>query len=60
MRPGDVVGAIANEAGVPGNGIGAIRITDRFSLVEVPADRAEHVIRAPLERRSIPPRCVGA
>jgi ATP-dependent RNA helicase DeaD len=40
------VGAIANEAGVPGEAIGAIRITDRFSLVEVPADQAEHVIRA--------------
>jgi ATP-dependent RNA helicase DeaD len=46
LRPGDLVGAIANEAGVPGGAIGAIRITDRFSLVEVPADQAEHVIRA--------------
>jgi ATP-dependent RNA helicase DeaD len=46
MRPGDLVGAIANEAGLPGEAIGAIRITDRFSLVDVPADRAEQVIRA--------------
>jgi len=46
MRPGDLVGAIANEAGLPGDAIGAIRITDRFSLVDVPADRAEDVIRA--------------
>jgi ATP-dependent RNA helicase DeaD len=46
LRPGDLVGAIANEAGVPGNAIGSIRITDRFSLVEVPADQAEHVIQA--------------
>src|SRR5262249_41654943 len=46
MRPGDLVGAIANEAGLPGHAIGPIRITDRFSLVEVPSDRAEHVIRA--------------
>jgi ATP-dependent RNA helicase DeaD len=46
MRPGDLVGAIANEAGLAGNEIGSIRITDRFSLVEVPAERAEDVIRA--------------
>jgi ATP-dependent RNA helicase DeaD len=46
MRPGDLVGAIANEAGVAGDAIGAIRITDRFSLVEVPAEAAEHVIQA--------------
>ncbi|MCC7012383.1 MAG: DEAD/DEAH box helicase [Planctomycetes bacterium] len=46
LRPGDLVGAIANEAGLPGNAIGPIRIADRFSLVEVPADAAEQVIRA--------------
>jgi ATP-dependent RNA helicase DeaD len=46
IRPGDLVGAICNETSVPASGIGAIRITDRFSLVEVPADQAEHVIRA--------------
>jgi ATP-dependent RNA helicase DeaD len=46
LRPGDLVGAIANETSVPAQAIGAIRITERFSLVEVPADQAEHVIRA--------------
>jgi len=46
LRPGDLVGAIANEAGLPGEAIGGIRITDRFSLVEVPADAAEHVIQS--------------
>jgi ATP-dependent RNA helicase DeaD len=46
LRPGDLVGAIANEAGLQGHSIGAIRITDRFSLVDVPADAAEHVIRS--------------
>jgi ATP-dependent RNA helicase DeaD len=46
MRPGDLVGAIANEAGLPGDAIGAIEIADRFSLVEVPADRADGIIRA--------------
>jgi len=46
LRPGDLVGAIANEAGLDGSAIGSIRITDRFSLVEVPADAVEHVIRS--------------
>jgi ATP-dependent RNA helicase DeaD len=46
VRPGDLVGAIANEAGIDSRDIGAIEITDNFSLVEVPDDAAEEVIRA--------------
>jgi ATP-dependent RNA helicase DeaD len=46
LRPADVVGAIANEAGVPGSAIGAIEIADDHTLVEVPADAAERVITA--------------
>ncbi|NUT21351.1 MAG: DEAD/DEAH box helicase [Hamadaea sp.] len=46
IRPQDIVGAIANEAGLKGRDIGAIEITDRFSLVEVPAGAADDVIRA--------------
>jgi ATP-dependent RNA helicase DeaD len=46
VRPQDLVGAIANEAGVPGSAIGAIEITDRFSLVEVPEEAANQVIKA--------------
>ncbi|MEO5964868.1 MAG: DEAD/DEAH box helicase [Candidatus Limnocylindrales bacterium] len=45
MRPGDLVGAITNEAGLQGGEIGAIQIADGFSLVEVPEAAAEHVIR---------------
>ncbi|MBX7185316.1 MAG: DEAD/DEAH box helicase [Vicinamibacteria bacterium] len=44
VRPGDLVGAIVNEAGVDARAIGAIQITDRFSLVEVPADIADGII----------------
>ena len=46
VRPQDLVGAIANEAGLSGGQIGAIQIGDRFSLVEVPEDRAAGVIQA--------------
>jgi ATP-dependent RNA helicase DeaD len=46
VRPQDLVGAIANEAGLRGRDIGAIEITDRFSIVEVPAAAADDVIDA--------------
>ena len=44
IRPQDLVGAIANEAGVPSKLIGAIDIADRFSLVEVDESIAQDVI----------------
>ena len=46
VRPQDLVGAIANEAGIAGALIGAIQITEKFSLVEVPEEVADQVIRA--------------
>ena len=46
IRPGDLVGAIVNEVGVDARAIGAIQISDRFSLVEVPEDLAEGIITA--------------
>jgi ATP-dependent RNA helicase DeaD len=46
VRPQDLVGAIASEAGVAGALIGAIQISDRFSVVEVPEEVAVQVIKA--------------
>jgi ATP-dependent RNA helicase DeaD len=46
LRPADLVGAIANEAGVSAREIGAIEIEERFSLVEVSDTIAEDAIRA--------------
>jgi ATP-dependent RNA helicase DeaD len=46
IRPGDLVGAIANEANIDSRSIGAIEIADRFSLVEIPESMAEQVIDA--------------
>ncbi|HVH56709.1 MAG TPA: DEAD/DEAH box helicase [Vicinamibacterales bacterium] len=46
IRPADLVGAITNEAGVSRHDLGAIEITDRFSLVEVAQDRVDEVIAA--------------
>ncbi|MCU0618366.1 MAG: DEAD/DEAH box helicase [Gemmatimonadaceae bacterium] len=46
IRPGDLVGAIANEAQVDASAVGAIEIQERFSIVEVPAEIAEDIIEA--------------
>ena len=45
IRPNDIVGAIAGEAGVPGRSIGGIDIYDNFSFVDVPQKDADHVIK---------------
>lgn len=44
IRPGDLVGAIANEAKVNSNVIGAIQIEERFSIVDVPEAMARGII----------------
>jgi ATP-dependent RNA helicase DeaD len=44
VRPGDLVGAITGEAGISGREIGAIEITDRYSIVEVAEDLAGGVL----------------
>ncbi len=46
IRPSDLVGAIANEAGIDSREIGAIEIADRFSLVEVPGAAVDDIISA--------------
>jgi ATP-dependent RNA helicase DeaD len=46
MRPGDLVGAIANEVGIDAGVIGAIQIADGYSTVEVPEEIAEDIITA--------------
>ena len=46
IRAGDIVGAIANEAGIPSRSIGAIEIAESFTLVEVETQAADRVIDA--------------
>ena len=46
IRPQDLVGAIANEAGISGRDIGAIEIADDASYVEVPDSAAAAVVAA--------------
>jgi ATP-dependent RNA helicase DeaD len=46
VRPGDIVGAITGEAGVPSSVLGGIRIGDAYSLVEVPDAMANDILAA--------------
>ena len=46
LRPGDVVGAIANETNLSGKQIGPLRIAEKFTTVGVPESAADAVIAA--------------
>jgi ATP-dependent RNA helicase DeaD len=45
VRPGDLVGAIANEVDLPGRQIGPIRIADQYSVVGIPERSVDHAVR---------------
>ncbi len=44
VRPGDLVGAIANETGLPGSAIGRITVVEHKSFVEVPKEAADRIL----------------
>ena len=46
VRPADLVGAIANEAGISGKDIGSIEIGNGFALVEIPESDVDAVVAA--------------
>jgi ATP-dependent RNA helicase DeaD len=46
ITPADLVGVIANQAGLSGKAIGAIRIAERHATVEVPRASADEVVTA--------------
>ncbi|MEQ1873900.1 MAG: DEAD/DEAH box helicase [Ilumatobacteraceae bacterium] len=52
IRPGDLVGAIANETDLVGREIGPIKITEKFAVVGVP-DRSVDMVLAALKRTTI-------
>ena len=52
IRPADLVGAIAGEAKISSSVIGAIKVHDDYSLVEIPDELAERVVTA-LKRTKI-------
>ncbi|MEO8494709.1 MAG: DEAD/DEAH box helicase [Planctomycetota bacterium] len=46
VQPGNIVGAIANEAGIGSESIGKIKIFDQFSTVDLPASLPRNVLDA--------------
>ena len=44
IRPGDLVGAISGEAGIPSDHIGKIELRDSHALVEIASDVASQVV----------------
>ncbi|MFP4698284.1 MAG: DEAD/DEAH box helicase [Eubacteriales bacterium] len=44
VRPGDIVGAISGETGMPGKLIGLIDMYEKFTFVEVPREYAKDVL----------------
>ncbi len=46
IKPGDVVGAIASETGIPGKSIGAIDIREKHTLVDVAEQHVKKVLKA--------------
>lgn len=45
-KPGDVLGAIANESGIAGSLVGSIDMYDSYTFVEVPREHAAEVLKA--------------
>ncbi|GAB6107142.1 DEAD/DEAH box helicase [Fusibacter bizertensis] len=52
VKPRDIVGAIANEAGIEGKMIGSVDIYDSFTFVEIPESQAQRVMER-MDKRMI-------
>ena len=46
VRPGDILGAISGESGMPGKLVGAIDMFDKYTFVEVPREYGREVLDA--------------
>ena len=46
VKPGDILGAIAGETGMPGDLVGAIDMYDKYTFVEVPREYGKEVLLA--------------
>ena len=45
-KPGDILGALAGESGIPGKVVGTIDMYDKYTFVEVPAEYAREIINS--------------
>ena len=46
VTPGDILGAVAGESGIPGRLVGSFDMYDGYTFVDVPAEYAEDVLNA--------------
>ena len=46
VKPGDILGAIAGESGMPGRLVGSIDMYDTYTFVEVPREQADSILEA--------------
>jgi len=46
VKPGDILGAIAGESGIPGRLVGSIDMYDKYTFVEVPREYGKEVLEA--------------
>lgn len=46
VTPGDILGAVAGESGIPGRLVGSIDMYDGYTFVDVPAEYVEDVLNA--------------
>ena len=46
VKPGDILGAIAGESGMPGRLVGSIDMYDKYTFVEVPREQADSILEA--------------
>ncbi|MFA9463391.1 MAG: DEAD/DEAH box helicase [Velocimicrobium sp.] len=46
IKPGDILGAVAGESGIPGHLVGSIDMYDSYTFVDVPNEYAQDVIEA--------------
>lgn len=51
VKPGDILGAIVGESGMPGKMVGSIDMYDKYTFVEVPRDQADIVLQAMKDAR---------
>ena len=46
VKPGDILGAVAGESGMPGDLVGTIDMFDKYTFVEVPREYGREVLEA--------------
>ena len=46
VKPGNILGAVAGESGMPGELVGSIDMFDKYTFVDVPKEYAEAVLKA--------------